>query len=80
MFHKIVHGNCGLNFDAFVNTKASITRGGCRKIVIPRAKLSCRAHFFTVRVTPDYLKLSRRLPIPVNLTSFKTLLNRTLSP
>ena len=80
MFHKIMHGNCGLNINEFCVLRSSITRGGPVKLILPRARSKYRAHYFSVRAGSDYLRLSKRVVIPANIRSFKAMLDSCLSP
>ena len=75
MFHKIVNVLCGLPSNKFCTWKNSITRGASLKLVVPRARLGCRKHFFTVRAASDYAKINETRGIPANIHSFRAFLN-----
>lgn len=78
LFHKIIHGRSGLRLNMFCTERASTTRGGASKIVLPRARINCRSHFFLNRVVPTYTRLSRNKPISANLNAFKKAIDNLL--
>ena len=78
MFHKMIHGHTGLDPENYFSFRPSITRGGSRKLCLPRARLKCRSNFFINRAGSDYLALSRVQAIPSSLRSFKNTLRNYL--
>ena len=75
MLHKMFHGQTGLGIRSFCNVRPSITRGGSEKLVVNRATINCRTHFFANRASITYSALSRKKAIPINLHSFKKMID-----
>ncbi|EYC45182.1 hypothetical protein Y032_0436g1433 [Ancylostoma ceylanicum] len=78
MFYKILHGHVGLRSNKLFGLRASNTRGGSLKVVIPRAKSNVRHYFFVNRAGSVFQKLSKKQPIPSQLSLFKRMLVRNL--
>lgn len=78
MVHKILQGAIHLGGCRFFTTRISSTRGAAVKLSYPRARCSVRSCYFTCRAGSEYVRLSKRVSLPSNISSFKRMLDKIL--